>query len=71
MEYKVYIIPVENVIEIVIRLPSDEGVWRKYKDLPDNTVIWRGGRVAEGSRLLSVCRVTPTVGSNPTLSAIY
>ena len=32
---------------------------------------WRGVRVAEGARLESVCRVTPTVGSNPTLSVAF
>jgi hypothetical protein len=32
---------------------------------------WRGGRVAEGARLLSECRViSSTEGSNPSLSAI-
>ena len=30
----------------------------------------RGGRVVEGARLESVCTLTGTVGSNPTLSAI-
>jgi hypothetical protein len=29
----------------------------------------RGGRVVEGARLESVCRFTPTEGSNPSLSA--
>jgi hypothetical protein len=32
---------------------------------------WRGVRVVEGARLESECRGNPTVGSNPTLSAIY
>ena len=32
---------------------------------------WRGGRVVEGARLESVCTLTGTVGSNPTLSAKY
>src|SRR5207237_3974081 len=32
--------------------------------------VWRGDRVVEGARLLSVCRgSTPTEGSNPSLSA--
>ena len=30
----------------------------------------RGGRAVEGARLESVCRFTPTEGSNPSLSAI-
>ena len=29
----------------------------------------RGGRAVEGARLESVCRFTPTEGSNPSLSA--
>ena len=31
--------------------------------------LWRGGRAVEGARLESVCRFTPTEGSNPSLSA--
>ena len=32
-------------------------------------ILWRGGRAVEGARLESVCTLTGTVGSNPTLSA--
>ena len=33
--------------------------------------LWRGGRAVEGARLESVCRFTPTEGSNPSLSATW
>ena len=32
---------------------------------------WRDGRVVEGAALEMLCRGNPTVGSNPTLSAIF
>ncbi len=34
------------------------------------TIHWRGGRVDEGGRFEIYCGFTPTVGSNPTLSAL-
>ena len=34
-----------------------------------NSRVWRGGRVAEGARLESVCASNGTAGSNPVLSA--
>jgi hypothetical protein len=34
------------------------------------SILWRGVRVAEGARLESVCTLTRTEGSNPSLSAI-
>ncbi|GEM_PF-3611026 len=33
--------------------------------------VRRGGRAAEGSCLLSSCRVTPTLGSNPSPSVYW
>ena len=33
--------------------------------------LWRGGRVVECDSLENCCPFTRTVGSNPTLSAIY
>src|SRR5262249_11115688 len=39
-------------------------------DVVSRSTAWRGDRVVEGARLLSVCRgSTPTEGSNPSLSA--
>src|SRR5699024_2874008 len=33
-------------------------------------LLWRGGRAVEGARLESVCILTDTEGSNPSLSAL-
>lgn len=35
----------------------------------DSRIIWGGARVDDWDRLLSGCRVKPTQGSNPCLSA--
>ena len=48
----------------MLDIPSKKGY------ISPNLIKRRGGRVAEGARLESVCILTGTEGSNPSLSAI-